>query len=153
MARANPVLAIIGNPPMPVRSEREAWGHVQKLAQRLQDRGVTVHFAREVGSVIAQIASDLLHQIGNGVHVNPSRLKGRTRIASHVQAVAYIHAKDGGAYVHGFGNCDPDETDLQRGILKLNALKTVTNVAMYGEPDGSVTLVGTKGQPLAALFD
>lgn len=92
--------------------------------------------------------------IGNPRHRrNPDRVSKRIKIGTHVQAIAYIHAKDGGAYVHGFGNCDPDERDLKRGILNLNELKTITNVEMYGNPDGTITLVGTKGQPLAALFE
>lgn len=155
--RVNPALVVFGNPP---HSERQA----------LQD---TIRYADEALSAmmrgdkraasyalktIQHGARVMLAQLDRGVHANPSLrggapMRGRVKIGSHVQAIAYIHAKDGDAYVHGFGNRDPSEADLKRGILRLDRLKDVTNVEMYGNPDGTVTLVGTKGQPLAALFE
>ena len=157
MARANPVLAVIGNPRRgedsdPARSEMAAWDSVWQQAEEIWKSTADVPIRRRCRE-LQMLARDMSKQVLGGVHLNPSRVKRRVKIASHVQAVAYIHEKDGGAYVHGFGNCDPPEKDLQRGILDLNALKTVTHVEMFGEPDGTVTLVGTKGQPLAALFD
>lgn len=98
------------------------------------------------------LAEQMRRQVGKGIHANPGRLQNNTLISKHVQAIAYVHAKDGGRYVHGFGNVDPDEKDLQRGMLNLNALQDRTQVEMIGHPDGSITLAGTRGQPLAALF-
>lgn len=74
------------------------------------------------------------------------------KIALHVQAIAYIHAKDGDAYVHGFGNHDPDEQDLKDGWLNLADLKTVTHVEAFYNEDGSVTLRHAHGKKLVGLF-
>ena len=157
MTRANSVLAIIGNPRAggnddPARSEVAAWDSVWEQAEEIWKSTTDIPTRRRCRE-LQILARDMSKQILGGVHLNPSRVKRRVKIGRHVQAIAYIHEKDGGAYVHGFGNCDPSEKDLKRGVLDLNALKTVTHVEMFGEPDGTVTLVGTKGQPLAALFD
>ena len=138
-------LVIFGNPPTHLRSEREAWGAVQKIAATLPNSAGARY--------LVEIANQMLRQLYSGVHANPKGLKGDTIMSHHVQAIAYVHAKDHGRYVHGFGNADPDEGDLKRGILNLDALKERTHVDMIGHQDGTITLVGTKGQPLAALFD
>ena len=138
-------LVIFGNPPKELRSEREAWGAVRKLAAALPTSAGSKH--------LVDIATQMLNQLYSGVHVNPAKVHADTVMSHHVQAIAYVHAKDHGRYVHGFGNADPDEGDLKRGILNLDALKERTHVDMIGHQDGTITLVGTKGQPLAALFD
>lgn len=138
-------LVIFGNPPTSLRSEREAWGAVQKIAASLPSSAGARH--------LVEIAHQMLTQLYGGVHVNPAKVKGDTVMSHHVQAIAYVHAKDGGRYVHGFGNCDPDEKELAHGILNLNALKEHTHVDMIAHRDGTISLVGTKGQPLAALFE
>lgn len=139
-----------------------AWNLVRRIAFEISAIKANLAHGASVANVLddlqmhsnslGDMARSMLGQLEGGVHTNPKRVAKRIKIGDHVQAIAYVHTKDGGRYVHGFGNCDPDEGDLKRGILKLDELKTVTNVAMYGEPDGSITLVGTKGQPLAALF-
>lgn len=138
-------LVIFGNPPKGELSESQAWSRVRAIAARLDDR-----VAR---NDLVAIATMMLVQLRNGVHVNPAKVKGDTIMSHHVQAIAYVHAKDGGRYVHGFGDADPDEKDLKRGILNLDALKTKTNIDMVAHRDGTISLVGTKGQPLAALFE
>lgn len=138
-------LVIFGNPPKELRSEREAWGAVRKLAAALPTSAGSKH--------LVEIATQMLNQLYSGVHVNPAKITGDKVMSHHVQAIAYVHKKDGGRYVHGFGNCDPNEKDLAEGWLNLNALKERTNVEMIAHRDGTVSLVGTKGQPLAALFE
>jgi hypothetical protein len=158
MARRNSPLVIFGNPKdkqLMNLSESEMWNHVRRFVNDLYTAAMngdrrTADLYREK---LDTLATAMRAQVQRGVHTNPDPVRRRVKIGRHVQAIAYIHEKDGGAYVHGFGNCDPDERDLKRGILNLKELKTVTDVAMYGNPDGTVTLVGTKGQPLAALFD
>lgn len=88
-----------------------------------------------------------------GARRNPEPITKRTKISAHVQAIAYRHIKDGADYVHGFGNAELNEKDLEKGWLDLGDLKQITNVEMYYNPDGTITIVGTHGQSLAALFE
>lgn len=137
-------LVIFGNPPKALRSEREAWREVAVQARRGD---------RVALRVIEQICSQMLRQLEDGTHVNPGKVNGDTVMSHHVQAIAYVHKKDGGRYVHGFGDADPNEADLKEGWLNLNQLKERTNIDMIAHRDGTISLVGTKGQPLAALFE
>lgn len=83
---------------------------------------------------------------------NPPR--GWKRIASDVQAICYVHAKDGKCYVHGFGNHDPSDEELQSGQLDMTALKMRTDVEAYWSPDGSQVLLRQKqGKKIVKLFD
>lgn len=75
-------------------------------------------------------------------------------MSRHVQAIAYIHARDGKPYVHGFGDAELSERDLKRGWLNLSELKTRTDVEMVYDPETeTITIRGTRGQSLAALFE
>jgi hypothetical protein len=76
----------------------------------------------------------------------------RVKIASHVQAIAYVHAKDGDKYVHGFGDADLDESELKRGVLNLDDLNDRTHVEAYGNADGTVTLCPTSAHALVGFF-
>ena len=79
--------------------------------------------------------------------------KGWTKIATNVQAICYQHAKDGQDYVHGFGNHDPSEDDLNEGWLDLRALKARTGVQAYWSPDKKqVLLQRADGKPIIGLF-
>jgi hypothetical protein len=88
-----------------------------------------------------------------GARRNPDTITRRTKMSGHVQAIAYVHAKDGEQYVHGFDDAELNERDLQQGVLNLGDLHDTTNVEMWANPDGTITLVGTHGQSLAALFE
>lgn len=151
MPRRNPALVVFGNPEG-AHSETHAWKEVRRLltevlaSQRLSEKD---HHKLDLAITISK---DMQAQIARGVHRNPQSLAKRTKIANHVQAIAYVHAKDHGQYVHGFGDAELNEQDLRRGVLKLSDLHDRTDVEMYGNADGTVTLVGTHGQPLAALF-
>lgn len=59
-------------------------------------------------------------------------------IARHVSAIIYVHAEDGGLYVHGFGH----EPIMRQsgGSLTLSDLSRDSNVEAIGMPDGTVTL-------------
>lgn len=143
-------LVIFGNPGT---SESAAWRAIIKLAERAKHTSKAADRETHLDQIVA-IAERMGRQVRKGVHVNPGeRLRGDTVMSHHVQAVVYVHAKDGGRYVHGFGNVDPNERDLARGVLKLDQLADKTHVEMVGHPDGTVTLQGTRGQPLAALFE
>lgn len=79
--------------------------------------------------------------------------KGWKKIASDVQAICYIHADDGDAFVHGFGGKDPDEAELEEGWLDLAALKKRTGVQAYWSPDKKqVVLQRADGRPIIGLF-
>ncbi len=155
MARRNPSpLVIFGNPPKKIQSESEAWKYVQRLAQSVQSnlRAGLNHDAATAAEMIGEVALGMLAQVKQSIHANPRTISRPTVMSHHVQAIAYVHATDGGQYVHGFGDVELNEDDLKRGILKLSDLKMRTHVDMIGYPDGTVTLIGTKRQPLAALF-
>jgi hypothetical protein len=137
-------LVIFGNPKKELRSESEAWQEVMLQARRGD---------RVALKSITDIAKQMLRQVQGGAHKNPHDLSKDTLISRHVQAIAYVHAKDGGQYVHGFGNVDPSEADLKKGWLNLNQLKMSTHVELIAHPDGTASLIGTRGQPLAALFE
>ena len=94
-----------------------------------------------------------LNPRSRGARKNPAAISKRTKIAAHVQAIAYVHAKDGQQYVHGFGDAELNERDLRQGVLNLGDLHEVTDVVMYANPDGTITIEGTHGQSLAALFE
>jgi hypothetical protein len=137
-------------------SERAAWMRVSGFAQDMDSNAGITH---TVGSLRAELrryaielrrmARVMLEQLDSGVHKNP---RGRVKVASHVQAIAYVHAKDGDKYVHGFGDADLNESELKRGVLKLDSLKDRTHVEAYGNADGTVTLCPTRGQALVGFF-
>ncbi len=102
--------------------------------------------------MLGELAAVMLDQLKGGVHANPRNISRPTIMSHHVQAIAYVHEQDGGQYVHGFGNVELSESDLKKGILNLSELAMKTHVDMIGYPDGTITLIGTKGQPLSALF-
>jgi hypothetical protein len=75
------------------------------------------------------------------------------KIASHVQAICYVHAKDGQCYVHGFGNHDPSEAELRKGVLNMNNLKMHTDVeAFFNDDMTEVRIRHKSGKPLTDLF-
>lgn len=75
------------------------------------------------------------------------------KIGTDVQAIAYIHAKDGRPYVHGFGGCDPSEAELQAGRLNLDHLAERTGVeAFYSADKKTVMLRHKDGKPLIGMF-
>ena len=88
----------------------------------------------------------------NGIRRNPRNISRPMILSHHVQAIAYVHEQDGGQYVHRFGNVELNEKDLEKGVLSLEDLAMKTYVDMIAYPDGTITLIGTKGQPLSALF-
>lgn len=155
MARGNPgPLVIFGNPPEGPLSEKKAWAGVVQEAKAIKSLlsiGKTQR-AVAVADRLLEIAQAMQAQLASGVHANPRNISRPTILSHHVQAIAYVHEKDGGQYVHGFADVELNEKDLKRGWLNLSELPTKTNIDMIGYPDGTVTLIGTKGQPLAALF-
>lgn len=81
---------------------------------------------------------------------NPSRLRrafrGSDIIARDVSAIIYVHAEDGGLYVHGFGH---EPVMRQRGgDLTLSNLSRDSGVRAFGLPDGTVSLAHDKGLAL-----
>lgn len=75
------------------------------------------------------------------------------KIGRHVQAIVYINDHDGGEYVHGFANHDPNEADLKRGILNLSDLATRTDVEAFYSSDGKTVMLRHKhGKKLTGLF-
>jgi hypothetical protein len=140
MAQQNSPLVIFGNPKGKEISESNAWTFV-------------IEQARAHGLVeLENLARLMLGQVRGGHHANPRNMSRPTIMSHHVQAIAYVHEQDGGQYVHGFGNVELSESDLKKGILNLSELAMKTHVDMIGYPDGTITLIGTKGQPLSALF-
>lgn len=82
-----------------------------------------------------------------------AKLTRRTLMSRHVQAIAYIHVRDGQPYVHGFDDADISERNLKKGWLDLKELHDETNVEMHYDPrTETITIRGTNGQSLAALF-
>lgn len=87
-------------------------------------------------------------------HANPKRITKPTQMSRNVQAIAYVHTKDGQPYVHGFGDADLSEAKLKRGVLDLTELKMHTDVEMIYDPtDETILIRGLRGQSLAALFE
>lgn len=165
-AKRNPPLVIFGNPPKYPEgkrpSESEAWDFVRQIAAmwkmtaqsaqgahylRAIKKGLDVDMQREASELL-ELATRMQGNVRMGIHTNP----GRVKMADHVQAVVYIHAKDRTARVHGFGDANLNEDALKRGRLELGDLHDLTDVAMYGNADGTVTLCGTKGQRLWRNF-
>ena len=154
MAKRNSPLVIFGNPPGEPLSEKKAWnGVVQEVKAIKSLLSINkVQRAQDVADRLLDIALAMRSQLESGVHANPRNISRPTIMSHHVQAIAYVHEHDGGQYVHGFGNVELNEMDLQKGILNLSDLAMKTHVDMIGYPDGTITLIGTKGQPLSALF-
>lgn len=79
--------------------------------------------------------------------------KGWTKIAKHVQAIVYIHAQDRRPYVHGFGNHDPSQEELDSGKLDIADMPERTRVEAFWSPDKKqVLLQHADGKPLIGLF-
>lgn len=100
-----------------------------------------------VGELDTLEARDMAETV---VQRNPAKLRrafrGRDVIARHVSAIIYVHAEDGGLYVHGFGH---EPTMQQRGgVLALSNLSKDSNVQAFGQPDGSVRLAHSGGLTL-----
>lgn len=157
--RANPgALAIFGNPRVNGTasgdrakiSETQAWRYVLAAARQLRSGILSATVARDTANGIMQTADHMLAQLGRGVHVNP---RGGECMSKHVQAIAYVHQQDGDAYVHGFGDAELNAKQLNKGILDLSDLKDLTDVCMYANKDGSLTLRHAQGKDLTALFD
>lgn len=173
MAKRNPFPLVVFNPPrrrnpapewpratlgrapegavIPVDSEGEQLEFIARALLEIGRAMVPSNIDRKYVALMRdtrRILESLQAQVKRGHHVNP----GGRKIARHVQAIAYIHAKDGDAYVHGFGNHDPSEADLKRGWLNLAELKTVTNVEAFYHDDGTVTLRHKDGKKLVELF-
>lgn len=154
-ARNNPALVILGNPQGLLgikRSEGKAWKEVFALAQRMlkySARGLPSE-VHEAAAAIAEVAQVMLTQLEHGVHQNPRGLE----LSRNVQAIVYIHTKDGERYVHGFGNAELDLKDRRDGTLEIRGLQEQTGVQMVGSADKrTVTLRGVDGQTLWDLFN
>lgn len=67
-------------------------------------------------------------------------------IARHVCAIIYVHAEDGGLYVHGFGH----EPVMRQsgGSLTLSQLSRDSNVRAVAMPNGEVLLSHADGRSL-----
>lgn len=79
--------------------------------------------------------------------------KGWKKIASNVQAIVYIHAKDRRPYVHAFGGHEPTQEELDSGNLDIGAMPERTKVEAYYSPDGkSVLLRHADGKTLVGLY-
>jgi hypothetical protein len=111
----------------------------------------------EAYSIIETIEGQLTY----GVHVNPllavvgnprrRRRNPPSAVMSHdVLAIAYIHAKDGLEYVHGFGNADIKLSNGPGGEMRVRGLKRETGVKMVSQDDGSVLLTGPGSRKLWA---
>lgn len=162
--RKNPTLAIFGNPAV---SERRAWNDVLTEAQTLRGELMKLsyggrtrdHAIKAIGQIAERLADLAILMRGQAIVRGNPGPQGDARItkpivsSAHVQAIAYIHKRDGKPYIHGFGNAELNEQHLQDGWLDLSELKTKTDVAMTLNPDGTITIRGTRGQSLAALFE
>jgi hypothetical protein len=157
MSRANPALVVFGNRPhgtFPVseHSEARAW---KEVLDGLEDamtelEAGQVRVARERLVDLHGIVMTMLNQVRRGVHTNP-RVR-EPLISEHVQAIAYVHKKDGECYVHGFGDAKLNDRELDRGVLRLGDLKSKTGVRLSGHADGTLSLAGARGQSLSDLF-
>lgn len=140
-------LVVFGNPAG--SSESAAWREIIELAERAKNTTVLEHRNLHLTQIMA-IAEKMLRQVHRGIHTNPGGKK-RTKIGKHVQAIIYIHAKDNKPYVHGFGNADIDLDTHGAGNVTIDGLHDNTQVCMYGEPDGTVTIEGERGQQLWSM--
>lgn len=146
-------LVIFGNPkrkknPAPYnRSEFDAWRHILADAKALENRTADA----KAPARMVKIAEQMMAQLDRGVHRNPGGK--RTKIGEHVQAVLYIHAKDGHPYCHGFGDADIGLKTIRNGDVRISGLHEDTDVTMYGESDGTITMEGRNGQPLWKMHD
>lgn len=148
--RRNPALVIFGNPPQ-VRSESAAWKQVAAFAQDIAEVSDNELTVLQLVTELRVLAQRMLAQVERGVHANPR--ERRTKIGEHVQAVLYVHAKDHLPYAHGFGNADIAIDTVREGDVKLEGLHDTTDVCMYGEPDGTITMEGKRGQPLWKMHE
>ncbi len=86
------------------------------------------------------------------IFANPGSTRWK-KIGTDVQAIAYIHARDGRPYVHGFGGVDPTEAELKAGRLNLDRLSDTTGVeAFYSADKKTVMLRHKDGKPLIGLY-
>jgi hypothetical protein len=87
------------------------------------------------------------------IFANPGRSRRWQRIGTDVQAIAYIHAKDGQPYVHAFGGVEPTAAELRAGRLDLDRLATETGVEMLFSPDHRTVMIRHRdGLPLIRMF-
>lgn len=144
-------LVIFGNPDA-VTSETAAWVNVARQVESVlhtAQLNLDQHEKARLKAVV-QLAAKMRSQVRAGIHENPGRRK-RTKIGEHVQAIVYIHAKDGNPYVHGFGNAEIALKSIRPGDVRIQGLHDDTDVCMYGEPDGTVTIEGADGQSLWSM--
>lgn len=139
-------LVIFGNPGS---SESAAWREIIDLAEKARNTNTAAHRHLYLTQIVA-ISEKMLRQVNHGIHRNPGKAK-RTKIGEHVQAIVYIHATDGQPYVHGFGNADIDLESRGKGNVTIRGLHDDTQVCMYGESDGTVTIEGERGQKLWSM--
>ncbi len=140
---------VIFNPHVTIRSERQAWEHIKSRAAAAQRRGATTEELRALFIECDTIADTMLAQLYEGVHKNP----GGQKLGAHVQAILYVHAKDKRCYVHGFGDHDPSDEELESGMLDMGALKTNTGVEMFFNPAHTqLTIRHKDGKKLVGLF-
>lgn len=65
--------------PTVIRSERDAWEHMEKLGRRLINKDGTVHQARAAGVVIHHVSERMLEQLGEGIHMNARTSRARRK--------------------------------------------------------------------------
>jgi len=128
-----------------LRADAQAFDMLEAVALRLRahpDRDVRVS-AEQVQQLVMQLRR-------RDARPNPPRMRrafrGSDLIARDVSAIIYVHAEDGGLYVHGFGH---EPIMRQRGgDLTLSNLSRDSDVRAFGLPDGTVSLAHAKGLAL-----
>lgn len=147
------LLGVVGNPPVDgltseVRALKAAISTLQVAVKQIESGRVNNGVDMLVEG-LKPLLEEMLKQVQSGVHVNgrPRVRGGRHRTSDHVQAIVYVHRENGKHYVHGFGDAHLD-LHVRGNELRIAGLKDRTDVQMFAEPDGTVSIVGRSGQRL-----
>lgn len=160
------LLGIVSNPPKEPQSERALLVKLIELVERIHRdakmiqapmhrRPAMLGMANEeiAGNIerksekVLELLDGFLAQLDRGVHVNGRQGK-RRKMSDDVQAIIYRHIEDGKFYCHGFADAEIDLKTHRDGSLTIRGLADETDVRMFAEPDGTVTVEGAHGQRL-----
>lgn len=160
------LLGIVSNPPKEPQSERALLVKLVDLVERIDRDARMIHNPHKhrpfgLGMTDEEIAINIrtkaekalelldgfLAQLDRGVHVNGRQGK-RRKMSDDVQAIIYRHIEDGKFYCHGFADAEIDLETHRDGSLTIRGLADETDVRMFAEPDGTVTVEGAHGQRL-----